>query len=97
MAQVSKYLLFAESVPRNSPKRAIPHHLSYQQTHSSLSAAIPVWVPCVQSGKKTRNYTIKMKDIVRYLERRETTPKNTNCPPAHIAGHTQSSPCFPNL
>ena len=32
--------LFAESVPRNSPKRAIPHYLSYQQTHSSLSAAI---------------------------------------------------------
>lgn len=35
-----KVSLFAESVPRNSPKRAIPHYLSYQQTHSSLSAAI---------------------------------------------------------
>ena len=27
----------------------------------------------------------------------KSTPKNTNFPPAHIAGHTQSSPCFPNL
>ena len=52
-------------------------------------------VPCVQSGKKTRNYTIKMKDIVRYLERREIHPEKYKLPPGSYSGTYAVKPLLP--
>ena len=96
MAQVSKYRYLLNQYPETVQKEQfrIICHISKRTARYLLQSGL---VPCVQSGKKTRNYTIKTKDIVRYLERREIHPEKYKPPPAHIAGHTQSSPCFPNL
>jgi len=38
-------------------------------------------VPCVNNGKKTRNYQIAMTDIVDYLRQREIVPEQYQMPP----------------
>ena len=74
MAQVSKYRYLLNQYPETVQKEQfrIICHISKRTARYLLQSGL---VPCVQSGKKTRNYTIKMKDIVRYLERREIHPE----------------------
>lgn len=63
-------------------------HISKRTARYLLQAGL---VPCVQSGKKTRNYTIKVKDIVRYLNQREIYPEKYKLPPgSDIRVHTPS-------
>lgn len=65
MAQVSKYRYLLNQYPETVQKEQfrIICHISKRTARYLLQSGL---VPCVQSGKKTRNYTIKMKDIVRY-------------------------------
>ena len=67
MAQVSKYRYLLNQYPETVQKEQfrIICHISKRTARYLLQSGL---VPCVQSGKKTRNYTIKMKDIVRYNE-----------------------------
>lgn len=80
MAQVSKYRYLLNQYPETVQKEQfrIICHISKRTARYLLQSGL---VPCVQSGKKTRNYTIKMKDIVRYLERREIHPEKYKLPP----------------
>lgn len=34
------------------------------------------YIPCTDTGKQTRRFTIRTKDIIRYLEDREKHPEN---------------------
>ena len=79
MAQVSKYRYLLNQYPETVQKEQfrIICHISKRTARYLLQSGL---VPCVQSGKKTRNYTIKMKDIVRYLERREIHPEKYKLP-----------------
>lgn len=88
MAQVSKYRYLLNQYPETVQKEQfrIICHISKRTARYLLQSGL---VPCVQSGKKTRNYTIKMKDIVRYLERREIHPEKYKLPPG---SYTESSP-----
>ena len=63
MAQVSKYRYLLNQYPETVQKEQfrIICHISKRTARYLLQSGL---VPCVQSGKKTRNYTIKMKDIV---------------------------------
>lgn len=67
MAQVSKYRYLLNQYPETVQKEQfrIICHISKRTARYLLQSGL---VPCVQSGKKTRNYTIKMKDIVRYAD-----------------------------
>ena len=67
-------------------------HISKRTARYLLQSGL---VPCVQSGKKTRNYTIKMKDIVRYLERREIHPEKYKLPPGSYSGTYAVKPLLP--
>ena len=62
MAQVSKYRYLLNQYPETVQKEQfrIICHISKRTARYLLQSGL---VPCVQSGKKTRNYTIKMKDI----------------------------------
>lgn len=85
MAQVSKYRYLLNQYPETVQKEQfrIICHISKRTARYLLQSGL---VPCVQSGKKTRNYTIKMKDIVRYLERREIHPEKYKLPPGSYTG-----------
>ena len=85
MAQVSKYRYLLNQYPETVQKEQfrIICHISKRTARYLLQSGL---VPCVQSGKKTRNYTIKMKDIVRYLERREIHPEKYKLPPGSYSG-----------
>lgn len=39
------------------------------------------YIPCTDTAKQTRRFTIKMNDIIRYLEDREKHPENYLTPP----------------
>ena len=87
MAQVSKYRYLLNQYPETVQKEQfrIICHISKRTARYLLQSGL---VPCVQSGKKTRNYTIKMKDIVRYLERREIHPEKYKLPPGSYSRHS---------
>ncbi len=63
-------------------KRKYPKTMSkdqfYQIAHISKATALFLLknglVPCVDSGKKTRRYTIKTDDVIEYLKDRESHP-----------------------
>ena len=63
-------------------KRQYPKTMSkdqfYQIAHISKATALFLLknglVPCVDSGKKTRRYTIKTDDVIEYLKDRESHP-----------------------
>ena len=65
MPGASKYSYLLKQYPETVQKEQfrIMCHISKRTARYLLQAGL---VPCVQSGKKTRNYTIKVKDIVRY-------------------------------
>ena len=94
MAQVSKYRYLLNQYPETVPKEQfrIICHISKRTARYLLQSGL---VPCVQSGKKTRNYTIKMKDIVRYLERREIHPEKYKLPPGSYSGTYAVKPLLP--
>lgn len=94
MAQVSKYRYLLNQYPETVQKEQfrIICHISKRTARYLLQSGL---VPCVQSGKKTRNYTIKMKDIVRYLERREIHPEKYKLPPGSYSGTYAVKPLLP--
>lgn len=94
MAQVSKYRYLLNQYPETVQKEQfrIICHISKRTARYLLQSGL---VPCVQSGKKTRNYTIKMKDIVRYLERREIHPEKYKLPPGSYSGTYAPKPLLP--
>ena len=67
-------------------------HISKRTARYLLQAGL---VPCVQSGKKTRNYTIKVKDIVRYLNQREIYPEKYKLPPGSYKSTYAIKPTLP--
>ena len=64
-------------------KKAYPKTMSkdqfYKVAHISKATALFLLqsglVPCKDSGKKTRRYTIKTKDVIRYLQERIVSPE----------------------
>jgi len=94
VAQVSKYRYLLNQYPETVQKEQfrIICHISKRTARYLLQSGL---VPCVQSGKKTRNYTIKMKDIVRYLERREIHPEKYKLPPGSYSGTYAVKPLLP--
>lgn len=96
MAQVSKYRYLLNQYPETVQKEQfrIICHISKRTARYLLQSGL---VPCVQSGKKTRNYTIKMKDIVRYLERREIHPEKYKLPPGSYSGTYACAVHVPHL
>ena len=94
MAQVSKYRYLLNEYPETVQKEQfrIICHISKRTARYLLQSGL---VPCVQSGKKTRNYTIKMKDVVRYLERREIHPEKYKLPPGSYSGTYEPKPMLP--
>lgn len=94
MAPASKYSYLLEQYPETVQKEQfrIICHISKRTARYLLQSGL---VPCVQSGKKTRNYTIKMKDIVRYLERREIYPQKYKLPPGSYSGTYAPTPLIP--
>ena len=64
MARASKYRYLLNEYPETVQKEQfrIICHISKRTARYLLQSGL---VPCVQSGKKTRNYTIKMKDVGR--------------------------------
>ena len=94
MAQASKYRHLLKQYPETVQKEQfrIICHISKRTARYLLQSGL---VPCVQSGKKTRNYTIKMKDIVRYLERREIHPEKYRLPPGSYSGTYAVKPLLP--
>ena len=64
-------------------------HISKHTAQYLLSSGI---VPCEDTGKKTRRYTIKIIDIIKYLELRDSFPELYQV----SFNHSQSSPCIRN-
>lgn len=52
-------------------------HVSKRMALAYLTYGI---VPCENSGKKTRQYSIKLKDVIRFLEARDQTPESFDVP-----------------
>lgn len=79
-AKASKYDYLLTQYPKTVQKEQfrIMCHISKRTARYLLQSGL---VPCVQSGKKTRNYTIRVKDIIRYLEQRELYPEKYKLPP----------------
>ena len=94
MARASKYRYLLNEYPETVQKEQfrIICHISKRTARYLLQSGL---VPCVQSGKKTRNYTIKMKDVVRYLERREIHPEKYKLPPGSYSGTYEPKPMLP--
>ena len=94
MARASKYRDLLNEYPETVQKEQfrIICHISKRTARYLLQSGL---VPCVQSGKKTRNYTIKMKDVVRYLERREIHPEKYKLPPGSYSGTYEPKPMLP--
>ena len=94
MAQVSKYRYLLNQYPETVQKSNSA--LSVISANAQLVICCnPVWFPAYRVGKKTRNYTIKMKDIVRYLERREIHPEKYKLPPGSYSGTYAVKPLLP--
>lgn len=95
MAKASKYSYLLEQYPEAVHKEQfrIMCHISKKTARYLLQTGL---VPCVQSGKKTRNYIIKMKDIVRYLEQRERHPERYKLPPGSYNGTYKPKPVLPD-
>lgn len=94
MAKASTYSYLLEQYPETVKKEQfrIICHISKRTARYLLQSGL---VPCVQSGKKTRNYNIKMKDIVHYLERREVHPEKYKLPPGSYNGTYTPKPRLP--
>lgn len=94
MARASKYRYLLNEYPETVQKEQfrIICHISKRTARYLLQSGL---VPCIQSGKKTRNYTIKMKDVVRYLERREIHPEKYKLPPGSYSGTYEPKPMLP--
>ena len=46
-------------------------------------------IPCENTGKKTRKYSIKLMDVIRFLEARDNAPSGFVAPPGWYKGKTQ--------
>jgi hypothetical protein len=68
----------------------------YRITHISKKTALYLLisglVPCVDSGKKTRKYTIKTDDVINYLVDRKTNPAKYTAPDGWYAGRSGKYP-----
>ena len=67
-------------------------HISKRTARYLLQTGL---IPCVQSGKKTRNYTIKMKDIIYYLKHRKIYPEKYKLPAGSYNGAYVPKPQLP--
>ena len=94
MPGASKYSYLLKQYPETVQKEQfrIMCHISKRTARYLLQAGL---VPCVQSGKKTRNYTIKVKDIVRYLNQREIYPEKYKLPPGSYKSTYAIKPTLP--
>jgi len=53
-------------------------------------------VPCVNSGKKTRKYKIKLEDVIEYLESREKDPRRYAAPSGWYKNYGKPDDKVPN-
>ena len=64
----------------------------YRVAHISKATALYLLisglVPCVDSGKKTRKYTIKTDDVINYLVDRKTNPAKYTAPDGWYVGRS---------
>lgn len=86
MTELEKYI---ETIRKDYPD-TITKEQFYQIAHISKSTAR--WllqsglVPCHDSGKKTRRYTIKTGDVIEYLKLREIDPHRYDIPTGNKPG-----------
>ena len=95
MPRTSKFSYLLNQYPETVSKEQfrIMCHISKRTARYLLQSGL---VPCTQSGKKTRNYTIRMKDIIRYLEQRELHPMRYKLPPGSYNGTYKPKPVLPD-
>ena len=79
MAQKDRYKELLKQYPDEVSKEQLWKicHISKKTARYLLQTGL---IPCTQSGKKTRKYTIKMKDIIHYLKCREIYPERYKLP-----------------
>ena len=79
MAANSEYAKLLKEYPAEVSKEQFYKiaHISKKTARYLLQTGL---VPCSDSGKKTRRYTIRMKDIIKYMKDREAHPQRYKCP-----------------
>ena len=94
MAQKDRYKELLKRYPDEVSKEQLCKicHISKKTARYLLQTGL---IPCVQSGKKTRNYTIKMKDIIYYLKHREIYPEKYKLPAGSYNGTYVPKPKLP--
>ena len=94
MAQKDRYKELLKRYPDEVSKEQLWKicHISKKTARYLLQTGL---IPCVQSGKKTRNYTIKMKDIIYYLKHREIYPEKYKLPAGSYNGTYVPKPKLP--
>lgn len=95
MAQEAQYKELLKQYPDEVTKEQLWKicHISKRTARYLLQSGL---IPCTQSGKKTRNYTIKMKDIIHYLKHREIFPEKYKLPAGSYNGSYRPKPVLPD-
>lgn len=57
-------------------------HISKKTARYLLTSGL---VPCIDTGKKTRQYTINTKDVIAYLKKRESQPEKFSAPTGYYS------------
>lgn len=85
---------YFESIKRTYPKTMNKDQF-YQVAHISKATALYLLqsglVPCKDTGKKTRRYTIKTTDVIAYLQDRIIYPSKYSAPDGWYIGRSQGS------
>ena len=82
-----------KEIKKQYPKTMSKDQL-YRVAHISKATALYLLqsgaIPCKDTGKKTRRYTIKTDDVIEYLRQREICPEKCGkclfCGQAHFSG-----------
>ena len=72
------------NLPWKNRAGADARHLPYQQKDGALPADKRL-VPCIDTGKKTRQYIINTKDVITYLKKRQSQPEKFSAPTGYYS------------